>query len=79
MVMEAGALAGKPAQQPDLVILVPRQALVPAAVRVVPHQREPALRAGGHVEDELAQAGLADRQPGAGSIHPVIPIVLIGI
>ena len=79
VVMEAGVLPGKPAQQPDLLVFRPRQPPVPAAGRVVSDQVEPALRAGGDIKDELAQAGIADRGPGAVEIHPSIPIVFIGI
>jgi hypothetical protein len=66
VVVETGALPGKPAQQPDLPVLLPQQALVPAAGRVIPHQVEPVLRTGREVKDEPAQAGVTDRGPGAG-------------
>jgi len=62
--MEAGALPGKPAQQPDLPVLLPQQALVPAAAGIKLEQVESALRAGGEVEHELAQTDVADRGPG---------------
>jgi hypothetical protein len=79
VVVEAGVLAREPAQQPDLPVLLQQQPLVPAVGRIKSHQMEPVLRAGGDVEDELAQAGIGGRGPGAGEVHPSIPIVFIGI
>jgi hypothetical protein len=66
VIVKAGALPGKPAQQPDLPVLLPQEALVPAAPRVILHEMEPALRAGGEVKDEPAQAGITDRGTGTG-------------
>jgi hypothetical protein len=41
MVVEARPLSGQPAQQPDLVIVVAGQPLVPAPTGVIPGQAEP--------------------------------------
>jgi hypothetical protein len=79
MIMETGALAGQPGQQPDLVVVIPRQALVPAVSLGVSHQAVPLFVAGCEVADQLPQTGLAQRHSGCRNSHPLNPIVFIEI
>jgi len=60
MVVEARPLPGKPAQQPDLMIVAARETPVPAPVRVVPDEAEPFLLMPGGMPGDLRQPGLAD-------------------
>ena len=61
VVMEAGVVAGHPADEPDLELIVEAQALEDALGGVVADQMGPRLRIGGQTRDDRAQLGAPQR------------------
>ena len=66
VVVEAGVVAGHPADEPDLDLVVEAQALEDALGRVVADEVAPALGGGGEAGDDLAQLGAT--QDGRGEV-----------
>ena len=76
MIVEACLLSRKPAQQPDLMLAVTHEALVPALALVVPDKAEPLPGLIGDTQGYLGQLGRADRGTRAGEVYSLlIPLI----